>query len=69
MVPALRLLLERAVLVFSEANRDADEARNIPRVRTLLAAVVLGEGADAVAYRVPLIVKETNEGDRFYATT
>ncbi len=65
-VPALRLLLDRAVLVFSEANRDAAEARNVPHVHTLLAALVLGEGAAAVAYRVRPIVKETNEGYRFY---
>ena len=65
-VPALRALLERAVLVFSEANRDAAEARNVPYVHTLLAALVLGRGATAVAYRVRLIVKETNEGYRFY---
>ena len=65
-VPALRLLLERAVLVFSEANRDANEARNVPHVHTLLAALVLGRGAAAVGYRVRLIVKETNEGYRFY---
>ena len=65
-VPALRALLERAALVFSEANRDADEARNVPYVHTLLAALVIGRGATAVAYRVRLIVKETNEGYRFY---
>jgi hypothetical protein len=65
-VPALRALLERAMLVFSEANRDADEARNVPYVHTLLAALVVGRGAAAVTYRVRLIVKETNEGYRFY---
>ena len=65
-VPALRPLLARAVLVFSERNRDADEARNVPYVHTLLAALVLGEGSAAVAYRVRLIVKQTNEGYRFY---
>ena len=65
-VPALRVLLERAVLVFSEVNRDADEARNVPYVHTLLAALALGRGAEAVTYRVRLIVKDTNEGYRFY---
>ena len=65
-VPALLALLERAVLVFSEANRDTDEARNVPYVHTLLAALVLGEGAEVVPYRVRLLVKETNEGYRFY---
>ena len=65
-VTALRPLLERAVLVFSEGNRDADEARNVPYVHTLLAALVLGEGAAAVAYRVRLIIKQTNAGYRFY---
>ena len=65
-VPALLELLERAVLVFTEANRDAAEARNVPFVHTLLAALVLGEGREAVMYRVRLIVKETNEGYRFY---
>lgn len=65
-VPALLALLERGVLAFSEANRDAGEARNVPFVHTLLAALTLGEGAEAVAYRVRLIAKETNEGYRFY---
>jgi hypothetical protein len=65
-VPALLPLLERAVLVFSEGNRDADEARNVPYVHTLLAALVLGEGPATVIYRVRLIVKQTNEGFRFY---
>ena len=65
-VPALLLLLERAVLVFTEANRDAEEARNVPFVHTLFAALTLGERADAVTYRVRLIVKETNEGYCFY---
>lgn len=65
-IPALSVLLERAVLVFSEANRDAAEARNVPYVHTLLAALVVGHRAAAVAYRVRLIVKETNEGYRFY---
>ena len=65
-VPALLPLLERAVLVFTEANRDAEEARNVPFVHTLLAALVLGDGAGAAPYRVRLIVKETNEGYRFY---
>lgn len=61
-VPALFMLLERAVLVFTEANRDAEEARNIPLVHTFVAAVTIG----AAVYRVRLIVKATNEGDRFY---
>lgn len=65
-VPALQPLLGRAVLVFSEANRDVDEARNVPYVHTLLAALVLGEGEAAVTYRVRLIVKATNAGYRFY---
>lgn len=65
-VPALLALLERAVLAFSEANRDAAEARNVPYVHTLLAALVLGDGPDAVPYRVRLVVKETNAGYRFY---
>lgn len=65
-VPGLLALLERAVLVFTEPNRDPDAAHNIPRVHTLLAALELGDGPAAVAYRVRLIVKETNEGYRFY---
>lgn len=74
-VPALPALLARGVLVFSEANRDAEEARNIPVVHTLLAALTLrhvahgstgGEAAGPVTYRVRLVVKETNEGFRFY---
>ena len=65
-VPALRALLECAVLVFSEANRDANEARNVRYVHTLLAALVVGHDTEAVAYRVRVIVRETNEGYRFY---
>lgn len=66
---ALLALLERATLVFSEANRDAGEARNIPHVHTFVGTLVLGgatAGTGAVLYRVRLIVKETNEGYRFY---
>lgn len=65
-VPALLALLERAVLVFSEANRDANEARNVPYVHTLVAALVIGDGSEGIAYRVRLLAKETNEGYRFY---
>lgn len=76
-VPALPELLARGVLVFSEANRDAEEARNVPVVHTFLAALTLGHVAPAgaagevvaagpVTYRVRLIVKATNEGYRFY---
>ena len=65
-VPALMVLRERPVLVFSEANRDAAEARNVLYVHTLLAALVPGDGPDAVPYRVRLLVKETNEGYRCY---
>lgn len=76
-VPALPDLLARAVLVFSEANRDAEEARNIPVVHTLLATLTLQHlaptgaqstpvAAGPATYRVRLIVKETNEGYRFY---
>ncbi len=65
-MPALPALLERAVLVSSEAYWDAEEARNVPCVHALRAALVLGGGDGAVGYRVRLIVKETNEGYRFY---
>lgn len=76
-LPALPELLARGDLVFSEANRDAEEARNIPVVHTLLASLTLrhvvhiGAEGEAVAagpvtYRVRLIVKATNEGYRFY---
>lgn len=65
-VPALLALIERGTLVFSEANRDAEESRNVPRVHTLIADLVLGTGGAAVTYRVRLIVRETNEGYRFY---
>ncbi len=61
-VPALVPLLERAALVFTEANRDPDEVRSVPLVHTFAALLTIGREE----YRVRLIVKETGNGRRFY---
>lgn len=60
--PALLALLERAALVFTEANRDPDERRSVPFVHTFAALLTIG----LEDYRVRLIVKETGAGRRFY---
>jgi len=61
-VPALPALLVYADWIGKEANRDPDEIRNVPWVHTFAAVLVLA----GIAYRVRLIVKETNVGYRFY---
>lgn len=59
---ALALLLEAGVLVKSERNRNFTELRSVPWVHTFTAYLRIG----TTPYLVRLIIKETNEGLRFY---
>lgn len=61
-VVVLAQVLERAALIFTERNRDPIEARSVPLVHTLCSELVIG----TTRYMVRLIVKQTNEGLRFY---